>query len=218
MKAATDTDVNHIVFGLFFGHWKQLVKLVPKSIKYPPSLSPLPLGCKGCNQERTEQCQLHGPHQTIKLTKTVNNNNNINNSAVRLPNAVESFPNEVGLCISGIPGAGYGVCAKQTIPLGTWIGPYEGELLRPEEVLPGVDASYMWEVNCFYSEFFILSWFNNKNQLHNRKLQRRIFLTKPFLILSCLILLILSCLSKCISHIFLLLILFFVVVDDCRSV
>lgn len=102
--------------------------------------------CKGCRQERTEQCQLHGSHQTFKLTKTVNNNNNINNSAVGLPNAVESFPNEVGLCISGIPGVGYGVCAKQTIPLGTWIGPYEGELVRPEEVLSGTDTSYMWEI------------------------------------------------------------------------
>ena len=97
---------------------------------------------------------MHGPHQTFKLTKTINNNNNINNSAIRLPNAVESFPNEVGLCVSGIPGVGYGVCAKQTIPLGTWIGPYEGELIRPEEVLSGADTSYMWEVNyskCFHS-------------------------------------------------------------------
>jgi len=73
---------------------------------------------------------------------------------VRLPSAVESFPNEVGLCISGIPGVGYGVCAKQTIPLGTWIGPYEGELVRPEEVLSGTDTSYMWEVNHLYSDCF----------------------------------------------------------------
>ena len=69
---------------------------------------------------------------------------------MRLPNAVESFPNEVGLCISGIPGAGYGVCAKQTIPLGTWIGPYEGELVQPEDVLLGADASYMWEVSLLH--------------------------------------------------------------------
>ena len=59
---------------------------------------------------------------------------------------MQSFPNEVGLCRSGIPGAGYGVCARQLIPLGTWIGPYEGEVLRPEQVLLGTDASYMWEV------------------------------------------------------------------------
>ena len=112
----------------------------------------IPPGCKGCHQERTEQCQLHGPHQTLKITTTVNNNNNNNNKtniAARLPNAVESFPNEVSLCISSIPGAGYGVCAKQTIPLGTWIGPYEGELVQPEDVLLGADAPYMWEVNAF---------------------------------------------------------------------
>lgn len=59
---------------------------------------------------------------------------------------MRSFPNEVGLCRSGIPGAGYGVCARQPIPLGTWIGPYEGEVVRPEQVQLGTDASYMWEV------------------------------------------------------------------------
>ena len=133
-----------------------------RSIKTLLLSSLLPLGCKGCRQERTEQCQLHGPHQTFKLTKTVNNNNNINNSDVGLPNAVESFPNEVGLCISGIPGVGYGVCAKQTIPLGTWIGPYEGELVRPEEVLSGTDTSYMWEVNYFCPCCFFSSWLNRK--------------------------------------------------------
>ena len=96
---------------------------------------------------------MHGPHQNLKITTTVNNNNNTNNNNLRLPNAVESFPNEVGLCKTGGPGAGYGVCARQLIPVGTWIGPYEGEKVRPEQVSLGTDASYMWEVFVFLIEF-----------------------------------------------------------------
>ena len=57
-----------------------------------------------------------------------------------------SFPDEVKLCISGIPGAGYGVCAKQHIPVGTWIGPYEGKHVSIDDVTSDMDTSYMWEV------------------------------------------------------------------------
>ena len=64
----------------------------------------------------------------------------------KVSNAVKSFPEEVELCRSTIPGAGYGVCTKKMIPLGTWIGPYEGRRLKAEEFVPGQDTSYMWEV------------------------------------------------------------------------
>ena len=108
---------------------------------------PSPPGCKVCYQEKAEICQIHGPHQTVKITTAVNNNNNkTNNNNLQWPYSVESFPNEVGLCKSGIPAAGYGVCAKQPIPMGTWIGPYEGEIVRADQVCLGTDASYMWEV------------------------------------------------------------------------
>ena len=64
----------------------------------------------------------------------------------KLSYAVASFPDEVKLCLSGIPGEGYGVCAKQHIPVGTWIGPYEGKYLSTDIVTPDIDTSYMWEV------------------------------------------------------------------------
>ena len=38
----------------------------------------------------------------------------------------------------------------QLIPTGTWIGPYEGEKVRPDHVTLGTDASYMWEVFFFF--------------------------------------------------------------------
>lgn len=60
--------------------------------------------------------------------------------------AVRSLPPEVELCASCIPAEGYGVRAKRTIPVGAWIGPYEGKYLKPEDLAPLADTSYMWEI------------------------------------------------------------------------
>mgnify|MGYP001793288982 CR=1 FL=1 len=93
-----------------------------------------------CHEERQSECTVHGPlHSLRKYGKEKQNN-------PRFSYAISSFPEEVQLCASSIPGAGYGVCAKQHIPIGTWIGPYEGRRIRPEEIIPGLDTSYMWEV------------------------------------------------------------------------
>lgn len=56
------------------------------------------------------------------------------------------FPDEVRLCKSSVPGADLGVCASQPIPPGTWIGPYEGQIVRREELREGAHNSYMWEI------------------------------------------------------------------------
>lgn len=67
---------------------------------------------------------------------------------------MKSFPDVVQLCKSSIPGKKYGVAAKQHIPVGTWIGPYEGKRINPDEVNPNMDSSYLWEV-----------WDQNKNYM-----------------------------------------------------
>jgi len=44
----------------------------------------------------------------------------------------------------------YGVYARQCIPIGTWIGPYEGVKIPVEEGLKMAsqgDASFLWEVS-----------------------------------------------------------------------
>lgn len=68
---------------------------------------------------------------------------------------MKSFPDVVQLCKSSIPGKKYGVAAKQHIPVGTWIGPYEGKKINPDEVNPNMDSSYLWEVRCLknYNEY-----------------------------------------------------------------
>ncbi|KAM7436576.1 putative histone-lysine N-methyltransferase prdm6 [Porites harrisoni] len=63
-----------------------------------------------------------------------------------LPSPSLIFPDEVRLCKSSVPGAKYGVCAAQSIPPGTWIGPYEGQVVRREELREGVHNSFMWEI------------------------------------------------------------------------
>lgn len=98
------------------------------------------LGCDICN-ENPEECPMHGPlHSLRKL---------VNQSQIDSPidySAILKFPDEVGLCTSSIPGIEYGVCAKAAIPSGTWIGPYEGRLVRPEQIKKGTETEYMWEV------------------------------------------------------------------------
>lgn len=67
---------------------------------------------------------------------------------VKLSYAVASFPDEVTLCLSSIPGTNFGVCAKQHIPVGTWIGPYEGKRISIDDVTVDMNTSHMWEVRC----------------------------------------------------------------------
>lgn len=64
----------------------------------------------------------------------------------RLTGAIRSFPDEVQLCVSSIPGASYGVCAKEHIPLGTWIGPYEGKRITSQQLTPQIDSEHLWEI------------------------------------------------------------------------
>ena len=52
----------------------------------------------------------------------------------------------IALCVSSIPGAQYGACVTQNIPIGTWFGPFEGKLVRTNENLQGPLSEFMWEV------------------------------------------------------------------------
>ena len=82
--------------------------------------------------------------------------NGISENNPRLSRALESFPSEVQLCTSSIPCVVYGVCARRHIPIGTWIGPYEGRQHKPDSSLLAKGNFYMWEVNRF-------DWSKNDN-------------------------------------------------------
>ena len=91
-------------------------------------------GCDASSADPNFQCPRH-KHEIDTTPQTTT-----------LPLALKSLPPEVSLCASSIPGMGYGICAKRTIPVGAWIGPYEGAFVKPEELSCVTDTSYMWEV------------------------------------------------------------------------
>lgn len=92
-------------------------------------------GCLLCRKQYTEPCPSHGLRYSSK------EDNDFQRSR-----ALSSLPPEVCLCVSSIPGAGFGVCTREHIPAGTWIGPFEGKRVQLDDVKPGTDSSYMWEV------------------------------------------------------------------------
>ena len=91
--------------------------------------------CLLCRKQFTEHCPLHGLRYATK-----------EDSDFQRSRAFSSLPPEVCLCVSSIPGAGFGVCTREHIPAGTWVGPFEGKRVQLDDVKPGTDTSYMWEV------------------------------------------------------------------------
>ncbi|XP_068740323.1 putative histone-lysine N-methyltransferase PRDM6 isoform X2 [Montipora capricornis] len=89
-------------------------------------------------KRKTTSCQEPSPSKKQQIAADV--------EEPRLTSAMRSFPDEVQLCVSSIPGALYGVCAKQHIPLGTWIGPYEGKRITPQRLTPDIDSDHLWEI------------------------------------------------------------------------
>jgi len=97
--------------------------------------------CDICNEKHDGECPMHGPlHSLRKLVSAGQSHSPLENGSIL------KFPDEVCLCTSSIPCVGYGVCARKRIPAGTWIGPYEGKLVRPEDIKVETETEYMWEV------------------------------------------------------------------------
>ncbi len=73
------------------------------------------------------------------------------------------------LCRSSVPGAEFGVCAAHPIPPGTWIGPYEGQVVRRDELREGAHNNYMWEVGKMSAVRIQLIGKNNENKFTHKK-------------------------------------------------
>lgn len=89
--------------------------------------------CEFCQKMPQGRCPIHKKSSQTQTSRAV-------------PYAIKSLPPECRLCPSSAAGEGYGVYTNQNIPLGTWIGPYEGRRVRPCDVTPNMDTSNMWEV------------------------------------------------------------------------
>ncbi|KAK7933359.1 hypothetical protein WMY93_004255 [Mugilogobius chulae] len=95
---------------------------------------------------RNGECPMHGPlHSLRRLVGTSSTA-----APVALPDVPEwlrDLPREVCLCTSTVPGLGYGICAAQRIPQGTWIGPFQGVPLLLDKLHSGIlrNSRHLWE-------------------------------------------------------------------------
>jgi len=65
--------------------------------------------------------------------------------------AYVSLPEQVTIAPSSIPGVQLGVFSTCWIKEATQMGPYTGQIVKPEEVNYEIDNNLMWEVSMFSS-------------------------------------------------------------------
>lgn len=104
-----------------------------------------------CADNRNGECPMHGPlHSLRRLVGT--SSASVAVPPPEVPEWLRDLPREVCLCTSTVPGLGYGICAAQRIPQGTWIGPFQGVSLPLDKVQSGSvrNTRHLWEVSLFF--------------------------------------------------------------------
>ena len=97
-----------------------------------------------CLSQQEGKCSTHAPLQSLRQLVCAENYAKGGNTKATY--AIMSFPDEVQLCTSSIPGYIYGVCARRQLPSGTWIGPYEGLRTVDQRNDSLENHDYLWEV------------------------------------------------------------------------
>ncbi|XP_058244987.1 putative histone-lysine N-methyltransferase PRDM6 isoform X1 [Hemibagrus wyckioides] len=103
--------------------------------------------CDMCADNRNGECPMHGPlHSLRRLVGTSSASTAV--PPPEVPEWLRDLPREVCLCTSTVPGLGYGICAAQRIPQGTWIGPFQGIPLLLDKVQSGAvrNTRHLWEI------------------------------------------------------------------------
>ncbi|XP_046726424.1 putative histone-lysine N-methyltransferase PRDM6 isoform X3 [Silurus meridionalis] len=103
--------------------------------------------CDMCADNRNGECPMHGPlHSLRRLVGTSSASTAV--PPPEVPEWLRDLPREVCLCTSTVPGLGYGICAAQRIPQGTWIGPFQGISLLLDKVQSGAvrNTRHLWEI------------------------------------------------------------------------
>ncbi|XP_044053519.1 putative histone-lysine N-methyltransferase PRDM6 isoform X1 [Siniperca chuatsi] len=103
--------------------------------------------CDMCADNRNGECPMHGPlHSLRRLVGTSSTAAPV--ALPDVPDWLRDLPREVCLCTSTVPGLGYGICAAQRIPQGTWIGPFQGVPLLLDKLQSGAvrNTRHLWEI------------------------------------------------------------------------
>ncbi|XP_041042878.1 putative histone-lysine N-methyltransferase PRDM6 [Carcharodon carcharias] len=102
--------------------------------------------CDMCADNRNGECPMHGPLHSLR--RLVGTSSSAATAPPDVPCGLRELPREVCLCTSTVPGLGYGICAAQRIPQGTWLGPYQGVAISREKVQVGAlrNSRHLWEI------------------------------------------------------------------------
>eukprot|EP00062_Callorhinchus_milii_P014050 gi/632962888/ref/XP_007897572.1/ PREDICTED: putative histone-lysine N-methyltransferase PRDM6 [Callorhinchus milii] len=102
--------------------------------------------CDMCADNRNGECPMHGPLHSLR--RLVGTSSSTVVAPPEVPCGLRELPREVCLCTSTVPGLGYGICAAQRIPQGTWLGPYQGVAISREKVQMGAlrNSRHLWEI------------------------------------------------------------------------
>nr|XP_055024466.1 putative histone-lysine N-methyltransferase PRDM6 isoform X1 [Misgurnus anguillicaudatus]XP_055024467.1 putative histone-lysine N-methyltransferase PRDM6 isoform X1 [Misgurnus anguillicaudatus] len=118
--------------------------------------------CDMCADNRNGECPMHGPlHSLRRLVGT--SSASVAVPPPEVPEWLRDLPREVCLCTSTVPGLGYGICAAQRIPQGTWVGPFQGASLSLDKVQSGSvrNTRHLWEI---YDQEGTLQYFIDGNE------------------------------------------------------
>lgn len=64
-----------------------------------------------------------------------------------------AIPEGISIVEPSSPGKSYSVyCSQAMIPRGTRFGPFTGKIVWPDDIQPGQDNPYMWEVCIIFSK------------------------------------------------------------------
>ncbi|XP_077416738.1 putative histone-lysine N-methyltransferase PRDM6 isoform X2 [Vanacampus margaritifer] len=103
--------------------------------------------CDMCADNRNGECPMHGPLHSLRRLVGTSSSTPAPLSLPDVPDWLRDLPREVCLCTSTLPGLGYGICAAQRIPQGTWIGPFQGTPLMLDKVRCGArNTRHLWEI------------------------------------------------------------------------
>ncbi|XP_036069648.1 putative histone-lysine N-methyltransferase PRDM6 [Oryzias melastigma] len=127
----------------FYLYGQQRMEIIPLSSQ----AGELSSRCDMCADNRNGECPMHGPlHSLRRLVGTSSTAAPV--TLPDVPDWLRDLPREVCLCTSTVPGLGYGICASQRIPQGTWIGPFQGVPLTLDKLQSGAarNTRHLWEV------------------------------------------------------------------------
>ncbi|XP_061585717.1 putative histone-lysine N-methyltransferase PRDM6 [Cololabis saira] len=133
----TSEELDYYLYG------QQRMEIIPLSSSREGEISSR---CDMCADNRHGECPMHGPlHSLRRLVGTSSTAASV--TLPDVPDWLRDLPREVCLCTSTVPGLGYGICAAQRIPQGTWIGPFQGVSLLVDKLHSGAarNTRHLWE-------------------------------------------------------------------------